>query len=80
MKTKVKSLFPRKTNAAKTAKLLVEDGFPIEQYLQIQARRRERLALWTERKINVLIATEKEIVAHGDKVLKHMEKLLAKQK
>jgi len=72
-----KSLLSPK-NPLKTAKLLVKDGFPIQKYIDLQERRKERLKRWNDAKIEVLIKTEQELINYGDQVIAHMNKLLSK--
>lgn len=59
--------------AAETARSLIECNVSIETYQEVQDRRKERLALWEERKVSVLIEKEKELIAFGEEVLKLMK-------
>jgi hypothetical protein len=60
--------------AKEAAKQLVDEGFPIQQYEDLQERRRERLALFQERGVTVLIEKEQELIAFGEEVLTLMRK------
>ena len=51
---------------------LIATGLPIDEYLQVQNKRMERLTLWQERKINVLIENEKKLIDHGEEVIRLM--------
>lgn len=52
------------------ARYLIEEEFTIEQYQEIQDRRKERLAFWKSRDLDALIKTETALIEFGEKVLK----------
>lgn len=59
-------------NAKQTATQLIKDNFPIGKYEAIQAERERRLKFWKERKIDVLIFKEVQLIKFGKKVLRIM--------
>lgn len=54
------------------AEYLIATGFPLDDYLQVQNRRMERLILWQDRKIDILIENEKKLIDFGEEVIKLM--------
>jgi hypothetical protein len=62
-----------KRTPEETAIALIESNVSIETYQELQDRRKDRLRLWKERKIDVLIKNEKELIAYGEEVLKFMK-------
>jgi len=61
-------------NPEEAAKDIIEEGYTIEQYERVQARRRERLAIWEERGVEAIVVKERELIAFGEAVLAIMRK------
>lgn len=57
------------------AKQLVQGGCTIEQYESTQNQRIERLKLWKERGIEVLIKNETKLINKGERILEAMREL-----
>jgi hypothetical protein len=59
-----------------TAKILIDNKVSYQDYKIIQDRRKERLALWIQRDINILVVKEAELIEYGEKVLELLYWLL----
>lgn len=57
------------------AMILIEEGYPIEKYQQIQQHRYARLRKFEQIGIPALIDKELEIIAHGERVLEIMKEI-----
>ena len=57
------------------AMALIEEGYPIEKYQNIQEHRRDRLMFFRRIGLQTAIDKELQIIAHGEKVLQLMSEL-----
>lgn len=56
-------------DAEDTAKTLIETEVSIDTYQLVQNRRLERLKVWEDKGIKYIADKERELIAHGEKVL-----------
>lgn len=53
---------------------LIKSGYSVSRYEEgVQARRKERLALWKQRGLPELVQKEKQLIAHGERVIELMK-------
>lgn len=57
------------------ANFLFNSGLTIQEYEDLQNRRKERLNLWLDRRIEYVAKSEMELIAKGEEILIELKKL-----